>query len=126
MKKEHMNFSLNYYMSLKRLKVSMKNSENNTLKVKIIILIILLMFINIYSPELEPYIQDSANKHDGISDGISLLYYFLTAILLVFCIIDYRRYKSILQLLLYLATIASLVFWADKFSSIDCINCSRA
>lgn len=103
----------------------MKNSGNSTRKIKII-LIILLILINVYSPELEPYIQDSANKHDGISDGISLLYYFLTAILLVFCIIDYRRYKSIIQLLLYVATIGSLVFWADKFSSIDCINCSRA
>ena len=95
------------------------------MKLKIIILVFLLLLINLCSIKAIPYIQDSANKHDGISDKTSILYYIFIAILLIFCIIDYRRYKNIIQLLLYVATIASLVFWADKFSSLDCINCSR-
>jgi hypothetical protein len=93
---------------------------------KIIMLIILLILINVYSPELMPNMQAGANSHNGLPDRIWMLYNILAIVLLVFCIIDYRRHKGIFQLLLYVATIASLVFWADQFISIDCINCSSA
>lgn len=96
------------------------------MKLKILILIVLFITINLYLPLLLPFAQLSANKHDGAVDGIFLICFVAAILILLFTIFEYRRNRNLIIIALAVLCAASLLYWADKLSSLDCIHCMTA